>query len=73
MKQKSRLELRGLGQPARDSSVGRAEDCSVLNIVILRSVVQIRFVGFFFHFLSFKSERSIGQVLEAVFGPDQKS
>ena len=32
----------------RDSSVGRAEDCRVKkDKVILRSLVQIRFVGFF--------------------------
>ena len=42
-----------------DSSVGRAEDCRVKKIVILRSLVQIRLEGKFLFFLSsFKNNLS---------------
>ena len=44
-----------VGYPSRDSSVGRAEDCSVL-FAILRSLVRIRLAGvsFFTLYLSNK-------------------
>ena len=35
---------------SRDSSVGRAEDCSGIITVILRSLVRIRLAGVFFSF-----------------------